>query len=243
MWLHLDTITWLARTKEPYPDALRTELEPQIQAVRARLYGRRQETTAEQSDPKQHKPPKKSDQPATKETSTPAISQSSSSSQPPDRDQQRLCLQQANLPTRSPQPYTFNTNHDRSYMRLQESFLDIATRSPAREPPCREPPSRSLPSEAHGPAVAQDLNAQPLPGDAALSQEQESDGSSDWSSSPERLREAIERADLPALDLLQRSLEAQVAVKETKLTQAKARLYLISERQQKLKKDTTRNPH
>ena len=243
MWLHLDTITWLARTNEPYPDALRTELEPQIQAVRARLYGRRQETTAEQSDPKQHKPPKKSDQPATKETSTPAISQSSSSSQPPDRDQQRPCLQQANLPTRSTQPYTFNTNHDRSYMRLQESFLDIATRSPAREPPCREPPSRSLPSEAHCPAVTQDLNAQPPPGDAALSQEQESDDSSDWSSSPERLREAIERADLPALDLLQRSLEAQVAVKETKLTQAKARLYLISERQQKLKKDTTRNPH
>ena len=243
MWLHLDTITWLARTGEPYPDALRAELEPQIQTVRARLYGQRQAPTAEQSTPKQHKPPQNSDQPATQETSTLAISQSSSSRQPPDRDQQRPRLQQANLSTRSTQPYTFNINHDRNYMRLQESFLDIATPSPAREQTYEGPPLRSLPSEAHCPVAPQDLHAQPPPCGTALSQEQESDDSSDWSSSPERLREAIARADLPALDLLQRSLEAQVAVKETKLTQVKARLYLISERQQQLRKDATWNPH
>ena len=240
MWLHLDTITWLARTGEPYPDALRTELEPQIQAIRARLHGQRQEPIDEQSNPKQHKPPKKSDQPATKETSTLAISQSSSRSQPPGHDQQRPRLQQAKLTTWNTQPYTFNTfniNHDRNYMRLQESFLDIATPSPASEQPYKGPPSKNLPSEAHCPATVQGLHAQPPPSGTTLSQDQESDDSSDWSSSPERLREAIERADLPALNLLQRSLEAQVAVKETKLTQAKARLYLISERQQKLRRN------
>ena len=243
MWMHLDTITWLARTGEPYPDALHTVLEPQIQAVRARLYGQRQVPTAELSNPKQHKPPMRCDQPATNETPTLVISRSSSSSQPTSHDQQRPSLQQANLSTRNTQPYTFNINHDRNYMRLQEFFLDIATPSPVKEQPHEGPPSRSLPSEAHCPAVTQDSNEQPPPGGAALSQEQESDDSSDWSSSPERLREAIERANLPALDLLQKSLEDQVAAKERKLTRAKARLHLISARQQMLRRSATRHPH
>ena len=68
MWMHLDTITWLAKTGEPYPEALHTVIEPHIQAVRARLYGQRQVPTAEQLNRKQQKPPTGSDQPATKET-------------------------------------------------------------------------------------------------------------------------------------------------------------------------------
>ena len=227
MWVHADTITWLARTSEPYPDVLRTELEPQIQAVRARLFGRRQEPLTDKSNPKQQKPPMESDQPATKNTSILASSQSSSSHQPTDHHHQRPDLQQTRLVVKNTQPSAFNINHDRHYMKLQETFLDIATLS------------RSPPSAAPCAVALQDSHEQPLPESTVLSQGQESDDSSDWSASTERLREAIDRADLPALDLLQRSLEAQVAVKETKLIQAKARLYLISERQQQLREDAT----
>ena len=241
MWVHIDAITWLARTGEAYPDALRTELEPQIQAVRARLYGRRQEPIAEHPSLQQRRPAMRSDQPTTKNT-TVALDPSSSSRQSSDHLQQQPGLQQAGMLARSAQPSTFNINHDRHYMKLQERFLDIATPLPVREQPQEGPSSRSQPPIAHCTAAAQDSYEHPSPGNTSLSQGQESDDSSDssdWSISTERLRAAIERADVPALDLLQRSLEAQVAVKETKLTQARARLYLISERQQQLRKEST----
>ena len=243
MWMHLDTITRLATTGEPYPEALHTVLEPHIQAARARLHGRRQVPTAEQPNQKQQKPPTGSDQPVTKETPTRGTSQSSSNGQPSNRGQQRPILQRVESPAGNTQPYTFNINHDRNYMRLQEFFLDIATPAPVKEQAHGVPPSRSLPSEAHCPAVTANSNEQPPPGGAALSQEQESEDSSDWSSTPERLQKALERADLPALDLLQKSLEDQVAAKKIKLIRAKARLHLISARQQMLRTGATRNPY
>ena len=128
-------------------------------------------------------------------------------------------------------------------MRLQEFFLDIAAPAPVKEQAHEVPPYRSLPLEVHCRTVTANANEQLPPVGATPSQEQESDDSSDWSSTPERLQEALERADLPALDLLQKSLEDQVAAKESKLIRAKARLHLISTRQQMLRRGATRNPH
>ena len=104
-------------------------------------------------------------------------------------------------------------------------------------------PRIAEPVEAHCPAVTANSNEQLPPVGATSRQEQESDDSSDWSVTPERLQEALERANLPALDLLQKSLEDQVAAKENKLTRAKARLHLISKRQQMLRRGATRTPH
>ena len=233
MWMHLDTITWLVKTGEPYPEALHTVIEPHIHAVRARLDDRRQVPAVAQSAREQQMPPTGSDQPATKATNN----------QSPNYCQQLPIPQRVKPPTVNTQPYSFNLNHDRNYMRLQEAFLDIAALAPVEEQTHGVPSHRSLSFEAHCPTVTTNSNEQLLPDDATSSQEQGSDDSSDWSSTPERLQEAIERANLPALALLQKSLEDQVAVKETKLTQAKARLYLISERQQMLRRDATRNPH
>ena len=243
MWMHLNTITWLAKTGEPYPEALHTVIEPHIHAVRARLYGRPQVPAVEQSNRKQQRPPMGSDQPATKETPTLGTSQSSTNSQSTNYGQQLPIPQQVKPPTANTQPHSFNFNHDRNYMRLQEFFLDIAAPAPVEEQTHEGPPYRSLPLEAHCPAGTANSNEQLPPESATSCQEKESDDSSDWSSTPERLQEAIERANLPALDLLQKSLEDQVATKESKLTRAKARLHLISKRQQMLRRGAARNPH
>ena len=103
--------------------------------------------------------------------------------------------------------------------------------------------NKSPPSKVPCPADTGKSNEQ-LPSDAATSsQEQESDDSSDWSITPDRIQEALERANLPALDLLQKSYEDQVAALEGKLTRAKAHLQHILQRQQTLKTSETRVPH
>ena len=240
MWMHLDTITWLAKTGEPYPEALHTVIEPHINAVRARLDDRQQVSAVGQSNCKQQRSPTGSDQPATKETPT---TQSSTNNQPLNSCQQLPIPQRIKPPTRNMQPYSFNLNHDRNYMRLQEVFLDIAALTPVEEQTHGVPPHRSLPSEVQGPTITTNSHEQTPPDGAASSQEQESDDSSDWSFTPERIQDALERADLPALDLLQKCYVDQVATLESKLTRAKARLHLITERQQMLRRDATRNPH
>ena len=216
MWMHEDTITWLARTGKPYPQALHTLMEPHIHAVRTRLYGQRQLPVTEQSNRKQERPPADSDQPVRQ-------------CQPPPP------LQRVKPLTGSTLTGNLNTNHDKNYMRLQEFFLDIAAPAPAEAQTQEVSQYQSLPSKLPCSAVAVNSNEQ-LPTDAATSsQEQESDDSSDWSITPDRIQEALERANLPALDLLQKSYEDQVAALENKLTRAKARLQLILQRQQMLK--------
>ena len=243
MWMHLDTITWLAKTGKPYPEALRTAIEPHIHAVRARLDGRRQVPAVEQSNRMQQRPHTGSDQPTMKEMPTLGTSQSSHHNQSRNHCQQLPISQRATPPMVNTQPYSFNLNHDRNYMRLQEFFLDIAAPAPVEKKTHGVLPYRSLPVETHCPTATINLNEQLPPASSTSSQEQESDDSSDWLSTPERLQEAILRANLPALDLLQKSLEDQVATKESKLTRAKARLHLISERQQMLRRRATRHPH
>ena len=188
MWMHEDTITWLARTGQPYPKALHTLIEPQIHAVRTRLYGQRQPPVEAQSNRKQERPPANSDQPAR-------------------QCQQQLPPQQFRPPTGSAPINNLNTNHDRHYMRLQEVFLDIALPVPAEVRTQEVSPYKSSPSEAHCPAGILNSNEQPPPDAATSSQEQESDDSSDWSITPDRTQEALERANLPALALLQKSYE------------------------------------
>ena len=242
MWMHLDTITWLAKTGEPYPEALHTAIEPQIQAVREQLDGRRRGPAIEQLNLKQERPPMGNGQPAAKGTPTLETSQSSSNNESLRSCQQVTIPQRVKPPIVRTQPYSFNLNHDRNYMRLQEVFLDIAALAPVEEHTHEVPPPRSLSLEAHCPTSTTNSNEQ-LPQDGATSiQEQESDDSSDWSFTPERIQDALERADLPALELLQKCYVGQVATLESKLTRAKARLHLISERQQMLRGDATRNP-
>ena len=89
--------------------------------------------------------------------------------------------------------------------------------------PCPSAPSPSKPDD-----------------DAASSQAQASDSSSDWSITTERAREAMERANLPALDLMQRAMEQKVAALETKLIRTKALLQNILTRQQNIKAKLTR---
>ncbi len=125
-------------------------------------------------------------------------------------------------------------------MKLQERFLDVTTPGAVREQPHVGPSPRSPNSMAHGTTAAQTSQEHLSPGHTSPSQGQNSDNSgdsSDWAISTERLRAAIGRADGLALALLQRSLEAQVVIKEAKLTQARARLYLITERQQQLRRN------
>ena len=209
MWMHEDTITWLARTGKPYPKALHTLIEPRINAARTRLYGQRQLPVAEQSNRKQERPPANIDQPARQRQ------------QPPP-------LQQVRPPTGSKTTGNLNTNHDKNYMRLQEDFLAIAAPAPAGAQTQEVSSYKSSPSKVPCPADTANSNEQ-LPSDAAASsQEQESDDSSDWSITPDRIQEALERANLPALDLLQKSYEDQVAALEGKLTRAKAHLQHIS---------------
>ena len=151
--------------------------------------------------------------------------------------------QRVRPPTGSTPIGNLNTNHDRHYMRMQEVFLDIPAPAPAGVPRQEVPSYTSLPSEAYCPAVTVNSNIQLPPDAAARCQEQESDDSSDWSIGPDRIQQALERAKLPALDLLQESYEDQVAALEIKLTRAKARLHLISKRQQTLRTRETRDPH
>ena len=226
MWMHEDTITWLARTGKPYPEALHTLIEPRIRAVRARLYGQRQLPVAEQSNRKQERLPANSGQPTMQYQQPP----------PPQR---------VRPPTGSTPMCNLNINHDRHYMRLQEVFLDISHISapaPAGEPTQEVPSYTSLPSEAHCSAAIVNTKEQLPTGAVAQCQEQESDDSSDWSITPDRLQQALERANLPALDLLQKSYEDQVAALEIKLTRAKARLHLISKRQRTLRASEPRDP-
>ena len=122
-------------------------IEPHIQAVRARLYGRRQVPTVEQPNRKQQRPPTGSDQPATKKTPTLGTSQSSTNSQPTNSGQQLPIPQRVEPPARNTQPCSFNLNHDRNYMRLQEFFLDIAAPAPVEKQTHGVPPYRSLPLE------------------------------------------------------------------------------------------------
>ena len=152
MWMHEDTITWLARTGKPYPTALHTLIEPHIRAVRARLYGQRQLPVAEQSNRKHERLPTNSGQPAMQYQQPP----------PPQR---------ARPPSGSAPIGNLNVNHDRHYMKLQEFFLDIPAPAPAGVPTQEVPPYRSLPSEAHSSGVVN--TSEQLPPDAtAQSQEQ-----------------------------------------------------------------------
>ena len=224
MWMHAETIQWLARTDKPYPEELHALLEPRIQAIRARLYGHRQLPVAGQSNREQARLPTNSDQPTRQHQHPPP-------------------LQRARPPTGSTPIGNLNANHDRYYMRLQEVFMDSSAPAPARAPTQDAPPYLSLSSGARCSVDTADAN-QLLPSDAATQeQEQESDDSSDWSFTPERIQDALERADLPALDLLQKCYVDQVAVLESKLTRAKARLHLIFQRQQALRASKTRGLH
>ena len=86
------------------------------------------------------------------------------------------------------------------------------------------------PSSAPSPSKPWTLDE---PDDAtASSHAQASDSSSDWSITTERARKAMERANLPALDLMQRAMEQKVAVLEAKLIRTKALLQNILTRQQ-----------
>ena len=224
MWMHEDTITWLAMTGKPYPRALHTLIQPRINAARTRLYGKRQLPLAEQSNRRQERPPADSDHPARQYP------------QPPP-------LQRVVSPIGSTATGNLNTNHDKYYMRMQEDFLAIAAPTPAGTQAQEVSFPKSSSSKIPCPFDPVDSNKQ-LPPDAAISsQEQASDASSDWSITTDRVQKALERANLPALDCMQKAYEDKVATLEDKLTRAKARLQHILQRQQIFKASGTRVLH
>ena len=95
-----------------------------------------------------------------------------------------------------------------------------------------------LPSNSPCPSNVGTLDA---PDDAAATRQvRTSDSSSDWSITTDRARRAMERANLPALDLMQRAMEEKVAVLEAKLTRTKALLQDILMRQQMVKANDAR---
>ena len=101
MWMDEDTIKWLAETGARYPAALRTQIQPRIDAIRNAQHGQRQPPTPPQPNRWQERRPERSDQPSTQD--------------PPPK----------------PQPVKLSPRHmvadDNLCMDMQEEFLEIAT--------------------------------------------------------------------------------------------------------------------
>ena len=111
MWMHEDTVKWLAETGTNYPGALRTLIQPRIDAIRTRQHGKRQPPPPSQPNRWQERKFTESDRPSTQD---PIPSQ----------------LQQVKLSPRHIVTGNLNTNHDKHYMKMQEDFLEIAALTP-----------------------------------------------------------------------------------------------------------------
>ena len=103
--MHEDTIKWLADTGADYPPALRPQIQPRIDDLRAWQYGRRQPPTPPQPNRWQEKRTQRQDD---------TVAQA-----PPAAQAQTVRL--------SPRPIVKN---DKMYMIMQEGFLDIANTIP-----------------------------------------------------------------------------------------------------------------
>ena len=105
MWMHEDTIKWLAETGAQYPPALRPRTQPRIDAIRNWQQGRRQPPPPPQPNRWQERKSEKSDNPAAQDP----------------------------MPSR-PQPVKLSPRNmvadDQLYMDLQEAFLEIASSAP-----------------------------------------------------------------------------------------------------------------
>ena len=105
MWMHEDTIKWLAETGAQYPVALRTQIQPRIDAIRNWQQGRRQPPPPPQPNRWQERKSERSDNPATHDP----------------------------MPSK-PQPVKLSPRHmvadDKLYMDMQEAFLEIASSTP-----------------------------------------------------------------------------------------------------------------
>ena len=106
MWLHEETIKWLAETGAQYPPALRPDIQPRIDAIRNWQQGRRQPPTPPQPNRWQERKPESSDN-RTSHDPTPS----------------------------GPQPVKLSPRsmvaNDQLYMELQKDFLEIASTAPS----------------------------------------------------------------------------------------------------------------
>lgn len=127
MWMHADTIKWLAETRAQYPPILRPQIQPRIDAIRNWRQGRRQPPTPPQPNRWQER---KSEKGANLAADDPAASRP--------------------LPVQlSPRKMVAD---DEMYMDLQQKFYEIASTPPraaqaaqpelARRPPVRNHPNR-----------------------------------------------------------------------------------------------------
>ena len=104
-WMHEDTIKWLADTGAHYPPALRPQIQPRIDALRAWQSGRRQPPTPPQPNRWQEKRTQRRD----------------------DAEAQAPTASQAQAVRLSPRHMV---RDDKMYMIMQEGFLDIANTIP-----------------------------------------------------------------------------------------------------------------
>ena len=104
-WMHEDTIKWLADTGAHYPPALRPQIQPRIEALRAWQSGRRQPPTPPQPNRWQEKRTDRRD----------------------DAEAQALAPSQSQTVHLSPRQMV---RDDKMYMIMQEDFLDIANTIP-----------------------------------------------------------------------------------------------------------------
>ena len=143
--MHEDTIKWLADTEADYPPALRPQIQPRIEALRAWQYGRRQPPPPPQPNRWQVK----------------------STQMQNDTEAQAPTASQSQAVRLSPR---HKVAHDKMYMIMQEGFLDIANTlptakrslgNPARasqaqdtvmspESPSQEPPATTIKGEKRG---------------------------------------------------------------------------------------------
>ena len=105
-WMHEDTIRWLADTGADYPPALRPQIQPMIEALRAGQYGRRQPPPPPQPNRWQVKGTQMQN----------------------DTEAQEPTAPQSQAVRLSPRQ---KVAHDKMYMIMQEGFLDIANTLPA----------------------------------------------------------------------------------------------------------------
>ena len=103
--MHEDTIKWLADTGADYPPALRPQIQPKIEALRAWQYGRRQ--------------PPPPPQPNRWQVKSTQMQNDTEAQAPTALPSQTVRLSPRNM-----------VAHDKMYMIMQEGFLDIANTLP-----------------------------------------------------------------------------------------------------------------
>lgn len=121
MWLHEETIQWLATTGEQYPVALRSDIQPRLDAIRNRQQGRRQPPTPPQPTRWQERNKESRGDQASHEPAPPRI--------------QAIKLSPRHM-----------VDNEKTYMELQKEFLEIAQTVPQPNKPLSQPARVSQPA-------------------------------------------------------------------------------------------------